>query len=141
MKIYLKKLNKKMKEEVCKVILVGDSGVGKTSIILRFITNEYNKDTPSTTGANYASKDVEFNEYKTKLQYDVWDTAGQEQYKGLSKIFYKDASIVILVFDITNEKSFSEIKNFWYNEIKENASDNISKIFYFKCFSLSNSWK
>ena len=118
-----------MEEVVCKVILVGESGVGKTSIILRFVNNEFDRDLSSTTGANYVSKDVEFKELKKKVQYDVWDTAGQEQYRGLSKIFYKDASIVILVFDITNEKSFVEIKDFWYNEIKENAPEGTSKTF------------
>ena len=94
-----------------------------------FYLNEFDRDLSSTTGANYVSKDVEFKELKKKIQYDVWDTAGQEQYRGLSKIFYKDASIVILVFDITNEKSFVEIKDFWYNEIKENAPEGTSKTF------------
>jgi small GTP-binding protein len=122
--------------EVCKVILVGESGVGKTCVIVRFISNEYHEGSPSTTGANYASQTLEFKEYKKKLQYDIWDTAGQEKYRGLAKIFYKDASIAILVYDITNRNSFEQIKKYWYEQIKDNSSTNISKIFLFKYINI-----
>ena len=118
--------------EICKVILVGEAGVGKTCIIVRFINNEYYENAPSTTGANYASKVLEFKEYKKNLQYEIWDTAGEERYRGLAKIFYKDAAIAILVYDITSRKSFEEIKNYWHEQIKESSSSNISKIFLFK---------
>ena len=120
--------------ESCKVILVGESGVGKTCIIVRFINNEYYDGAPSTTGANYASQTLEFKEYKKSLQYDIWDTAGQEKYRGLAKIFYKDASIAILVYDITNRNSFEQVKNYWYEQLKENGSTNLSKIFYLNIF-------
>ena len=53
------------------------------------------------------------------MNFEIWDTAGQEKYRSLSQLFYKDASIAILVFDITNEESFEEIKNYWYGQIKE----------------------
>jgi small GTP-binding protein len=118
--------------EVCKVILVGEAGVGKTCIIVRFINNEYYEGAPSTTGANYASKVLEFKEYNKSLQYEIWDTAGEERYRSLAKIFYKDAAIAILVYDITNRKSFEEIKNYWHEQIKESSSKNISKIILFK---------
>ncbi len=118
--------------EVCKVILVGESGVGKTCLIVRFINNVFFEGSPSTTGANYASKVLEFKEYKNSLQYDVWDTAGEERYRGLAKIFYKDAAIAILVYDITKRKTFEEIQNYWYKQIKDNSSSNISKIILFK---------
>ena len=118
--------------EVCKVILVGEAGVGKTCIIVRFINNEYYEGAPSTTGANYASKVLEFKEYNKSLQYEIWDTAGEERYRGLAKIFYKDAAIAILVYDITNRKSFEEIKKYWHEQIKDNSSKNISKIILFK---------
>ena len=118
--------------EVCKVILVGESGVGKTCLIVRFINNVFFEGSPSTTGANYASKVLEFKEYKNSLQYDIWDTAGEEKYRGLAKIFYKDAAIAILVYDITKRKTFEEIKNYWYKQIKDNSSSNISKIILFK---------
>ncbi len=115
---------------VCKVILVGETGVGKTCIIMRFLNNVYEENHISTTGANFASKTLEFKEYKTSLQYDIWDTAGQEKYRGLAKIFYKDAAIAILVYDITNRKSFEELKAYWHEQIKDNSSPNISKIFF-----------
>lgn len=118
--------------EVCKVILVGESGVGKTCLIVRFINNIFYEGSPSTTGANYASKVLEFSEYKKSLQYDIWDTAGQERYRGLAKIFYKDAAIAILVYDITKRKTFEEVKEYWYQQIKDNSSSNISKIILFK---------
>ena len=62
------------------------------------------------------------------MQYEIWDTAGEERYKGLAKIFYKDAAIAILVYDITNRKSFGEIKKYWHEQIKEGSSSSISKI-------------
>ena len=118
--------------KICKVILVGESGVGKTCIIVRFVSEEYKEETISTTGASYASKIIEFADYKKSIQFQIWDTAGQEKYRGLTKLFYKDAKIVILVYDITRRKSFDEIKNYWYNQIKENSSEEISKIFFYK---------
>ena len=117
---------------VCKVILVGETGVGKTCVIVRFLSNVFNDNPRSTTGANYASKTLEFKDYNQSLQYDIWDTAGQEKYRGLAKIFYKDAAIAILVYDITNRKSFEELKTYWHEQIKDNGSPNISKIFLFK---------
>ena len=118
--------------KICKVILVGESGVGKTCIIVRFVSEEYKEETISTTGASYASKIMEFSDYKKSIQFQIWDTAGQENYRGLTKLFYKDAKIVILVYDMTRRKSFDEIKNYWYNQIKENSSEEISKIFFYK---------
>ena len=112
--------------QICKVILIGETGVGKTCIIVRFISDEF-KDTISTTGASYASKIIDFEEYKKKVQYQIWDTAGQEKYRGLTKIFYKDARIVILVYDVTRRATFEEIKNYWYNQIKQNSPKDISK--------------
>ena len=118
--------------EKCKIILIGESGVGKTCIIVRFIHGYFKENAVSTTGANYASKEVEFKEYKRTLEYTLWDTAGQEKYRGLAKIFYKDADIAILVYDICNKKSFEEIKNYWHQQLKEHCSTNISKIILFK---------
>ena len=118
--------------EVCKVILVGEAGVRKICIIVRFINNEYYEGAPSTTGANYASKVLEFKEYHKNLQYEIWDTAREERYRGLAKIFYKDAVIAILEYDITNRKSFEKIKKYWHEQIKESSFSNISKIILFK---------
>jgi small GTP-binding protein len=81
----------------------------------------------STVGASFAGKSVYFPEYNKQLKFEVWDTAGQEKYKSLAKIFYKDASVAILVYDITRKQSFDEIKNYWVKQLKENANKNISK--------------
>ena len=119
------------KPKLCKTILIEETGVGKTSIIARYINNKYEEGIMSTHGANYISKNVEFEEYNESINFQIWDTAGQEKYRGLTKIFYKDAKIIILVYDISNRKSFEEIKNYWYKQIMENSNEKISKIITF----------
>ena len=112
----------------CKVVLLGESGVGKTSIISRFINNVFGENIISTTGASYAGKTMTFDEFEGKaIKFEIWDTAGQEQYRSLTKIFYKDAAAAILVYDITRKDSFLELKNYWYDQVKETAPKNISK--------------
>ena len=79
----------------------------------------------STTGASYVGKSMSFDEYGGKsIKFDIWDTAGQEKYRALTKIFYKDASIAILVYDITRKESFDELKSYWHNQIKDYAPKN-----------------
>ena len=113
--------------EICKVVLLGESSVGKTSIITRFIDDVFNQDIITTTGTSYATKTVIYKDYKNKVvKFEIWDTAGQEKYRSLSQIFYKDAAIAILVYDITKEKSFEEMEKFWYKQIKEFAPTEIS---------------
>ncbi len=115
-----------------KAILIGESGVGKTCIIVRFVSEEFRPNSLSTTGASYACKLMNFDDYDKPINMQLWDTAGQENYRGLTKIFYKDAKIIVLVYDVTNKRSFDEIKNYWYNQIKENSSEkNISKFISF----------
>ena len=114
--------------KTCKVVLIGESGVGKTCIIARFINNVFEDNTMSTTGASYAGKTMTFDEFQGKsIKFEIWDTAGQEKYRSLTKIFYKDAGVAILVYDITRKESFEEIKKYWYNQIKDFAPKNISK--------------
>ena len=114
--------------QTCKVVLLGESGVGKTCIIARFINNTFEENLISTTGASYAGKTMTFDEYEGKsIKFEIWDTAGQEKYRSLTKIFYKDAGAAILVYDITRKESFEEIQKYWINQIKEFAQKNISK--------------
>ena len=109
-----------------KAVLLGESGVGKTCIIGRFINNTFENNIMSTTGASYAGKTLSFDEFGGKcIKFEIWDTAGQEKYRALTKIFYKDAGVAILVYDITRKESFDEIKEYWYNQIKECAPKNI----------------
>jgi small GTP-binding protein len=100
----------------CKITLVGDSGVGKSSIIGRFVTGIFIKDMSSTAGLNYSQKLYEKDGKKVNL--NLWDTAGQEKFRSLGRNFYKDSYIIIIVFDITNRMSFINAKEVWYNEIK-----------------------
>ena len=114
--------------QTCKVVLLGESGVGKTRIIARFINNTFEENLISTTGASYAGKTMTFDEYDGKsIRFEIWDTAGQEKYRSLTKIFYKDATAAILVYDITRKESYEEIQKYWYNQIKDHAPKNISK--------------
>ena len=79
----------------------------------------------STNGAAYVNKNMELPEYENKIiKFEIWDTAGQEQYRSLNKIFYKDAAICILVYDITNLKSFNSLIDYWYKEILDTAPKN-----------------
>ena len=109
----------------CKVVLLGDSGVGKTCIISRYISNSFDKNSATTNGASFCSKNVKFEQLGKNLLLDIWDTAGQEKYKALTKFFYKDAAVCILVYDITRKESFDNLKNYWYNQLKENSDKNI----------------
>ena len=120
--------------KACKVVLLGESGVGKTCIISRFINDTFDDGSVTTTGASYVSKNMLFNDYNQVLNFEIWDTAGQEKYRSLTSIFYKDASIAILVYDITNENSFEEIQNYWYEQIKESAPKDIGKFLYNKIY-------
>ena len=107
-----------------KVVLLGESGVGKTSIISHFTKNQFNSRVETSVSANFISKVVDFPEINKSIKFDIWDTVGQEKYRSLAKIFYKDAKIIVFVFDITKRKSFEAIKDFWYNETQNNADNN-----------------
>ena len=109
----------------CKVVLLGDSGVGKTCIISRYLTDTFDENSTTTNGATYCSKSVSFDQLGKNLLFDIWDTAGQEKYKALTKFFYKDAAICILVYDICRRNSFDSIKNYWYPQVRENVGENI----------------
>ena len=104
--------------ESFKVVLVGESGVGKTSIITQFIDQTFQEDQQSTTGGTFSTKSVKCGNNKT-LKFEIWDTAGQERYRSLTKMFYKDANAAILVYDITRKDSFEQLKLYWAEQIKE----------------------
>ena len=110
--------------ESFKVVLVGESGVGKTSIITQFIDQTFQEDQQSTTGGTFSTKSVICDGGKI-LKFEIWDTAGQERYRALTKMFYKDANAAVLVFDITRKDSFEELQNYWAQQIKECSPPNI----------------
>ena len=109
-----------------KVVLIGESGVGKTSILLRYVSNEFNSQQFSTLGLSYVDKIIQINNNK-KIKLEISDTAGQEKYRTLAKAYYLNIDVGILVYDVTNKTSFEEIKNYWIKDIKEDNDDNISK--------------
>ena len=112
-----------LEPEPVKVVLLGESGVGKTSIISQFTSNQFNPRVPTSVSAKFVSKIIDFPKYNKKIKFDIWDTVGQEKYRSLAKIFYKDAKIIIFVYDVTREFSFEALKDFWYKETQNNADN------------------
>jgi small GTP-binding protein len=108
----------------CKVVMVGEPGVGKTSIISRYVLNQFSNVVISTTGASYATKIIELDK-DNKIKFQIWDTAGQERFRSLAKIFYQNAAAVVLVYDITVRDTFEKLKEYWIKEIKDNAPSDI----------------
>ena len=106
----------------CKVILVGDSGVEKTCIINRYL-NQYNLDVKTTINTSFYTKIEIIDNYK--IIFQIWDTVGQEKYRSLNSLFFKDAHICILVYDITKEESYNNIKDYWYESVITNGSEGI----------------
>ncbi len=110
-------------QEKLKVVLLGESGVGKTSIISQFISGIFNSDSMSSLSAQYITQVVELKDINKVIKFDIWDTAGQEKFRALAKIFYKDAKVICLCYDISSRNSFVELKDFWYEQqVKLNAS-------------------
>ena len=108
--------NSNKEKNVIKIVLIGNSGVGKTCISQRYVNNSYiDQKECSTIGSSYFVKNVYYNGKEYTL--DIWDTAGQEKYRSIGKMFYKNAYIVLFVYDITNKKSFLDLKNVWYDEL------------------------
>ena len=99
-----------------KMILLGESGVGKTSIIKRYLTDQFDKNETSTLSMSYVGKTIEKNNQKIIL--NIWDTIGQEKYRSISKLFLNETKIVILVYSITSRNTFQELE-YWYNLYKE----------------------
>ena len=108
-----------------KIVLIGESGVGKTCIVSRFVSDMFNANEPSTNGASYAAKTIFFEEHNVNLQMQLWDTAGQERFRSIARMFYKDATAAILVYDITRKASYDEMTKYWYKELLDNAPDDV----------------
>ena len=109
-----------MSDEEIKVILIGESGTGKTSLINATMGLKFKDTVESTTTNSFSSKTVTINNKEYVL--NLWDTIGQEKFRSLTKIFIKDSKIVILVYDITRKASFNEL-NFWLKMIQDILGD------------------
>ena len=105
-------------EEIqCKITFVGESNVGKTSLIQQYVNNVFDPNYLTTIGGDQLIKSIVIK--GIKLSLNIWDTAGQERFRSINKIFLKNSKIVILVYDITNKKSFDKIVDFWYPKVIE----------------------
>ena len=102
-----------------KVVIVGDSGVGKTSILFRYVQGQFNEHVQPSFGAGFKTKDVAYdaNGEKTIKLY-LWDTAGQERYNSLTKLYFKGANAAIIVYDITDKESFAKAQR-WSDQINQ----------------------
>lgn len=103
-------------EKIIKIVILGESSVGKTNLLSRYLDNKFIEDKPATVGVDFLSKEMQIKSKTIKTQF--WDTAGQEKYKSISKAYYKLANGIILVYDITNRESFNCIEK-WLEEISE----------------------
>jgi small GTP-binding protein len=105
-----------------KLVILGDSGVGKSNIITRYAKNEFNLESKATIGVEFYTKLIEINDIKIKIQF--WDTAGQERYRSITSAYYKGSHGILVVYDITNSDSFEHVTN-WIQEIYKNVGNNI----------------
>ena len=103
-----------------KVVFIGDAGVGKTQIIIRYVRNIFDEGYPSSTGVVFTSKIIEFESKKIMLQ--LWDTAGQEKYRSLIKSYYKDFHLIVFVYAIDDKDSFNSISNYWVKDVTTNTN-------------------
>ena len=111
-----------------KVILVGESDVGKTCIMYRFTKDVFKENSSPSLTASYAEKIIKLKKYGEKeIQFGIWDTVGQEKFRSISNNFFLNANAAILVYDITKKSSFEEIKKFWYNHVIENCPRELNK--------------
>ena len=107
-----------------KVVFLGESGVGKTSILRQFTSHQFDPECAASISSQYTTKTVDISGTKQAIRYDLWDTAGQEKYRSLAKIFYKDARIIIFVYDISSKKTYESLKDYWYKQVSQNCLPN-----------------
>ena len=104
-----------------KVTLIGESQVGKTSLINQYVNNKFEDEYLMTIGNDKMIKEIEINENKVRLE--IWDTIGQKDLRNANKIFMKNTNIALIVYDITNKKSFENLNEFYKELIKMNERD------------------
>ena len=114
------------KEVLYKILLLGDSSVGKTCFLMRYTDNTFQEIHMSTIGLDYKLKNVQLDDGKM-VKIQIWDTAGQDRFRSITKNYYKGAHGIILIYDITNKKSFENVRT-WINQIKEEVSEKVSII-------------
>lgn len=106
-----------------KIVLIGDSGVGKSNMLSRFTRDEFNLESKSTIGVEFATKSVYLDEGKV-IKAQIWDTAGQERYRAITSAYYRGAVGALLVYDISKRQSFDNVER-WLKELRDHADPNI----------------
>jgi Ras-related protein Rab-1A len=112
-------------DHLFKLLLIGDSGVGKSCLLLRFADDTYTESYISTIGVDFKIRTIEINGKSIKLQ--IWDTAGQERFRTITSSYYRGAHGIIVVYDVTDQASFSNVKQ-WLQEIDRYACENVNKL-------------
>ena len=105
-----------------KIVIIGDTGVGKTNLLSRFARDTFDPSSRNTIGVDFFALDLQIDSKQVKVQF--WDTAGQEKYRAISSAYYKNAHGAIIVYDVTSRASFSNVEN-WLNELREHGDKNI----------------
>ena len=108
-----------------KILILGDATVGKTSILVRYIDNKFEKDSLATLGVDVKYKYVTLD--NKKIRMNIWDTAGQDRFRNIAKNYFKGANAVIFVFDVNNKNTLDKIK-FWIDNVKENSSEDLIEV-------------
>jgi len=108
-----------------KLLLIGDSGVGKSCLLLRFSDDSFTPSFITTIGIDFKIRTIELEGKRIKLQ--IWDTAGQERFRTITTAYYRGAMGILLVYDVTDEKSFMNIRN-WIRNIEQHATESVNKI-------------
>jgi len=108
-----------------KLLLIGDSGVGKSCLLLRFCDDAWTPSFITTIGIDFKIRTIELDGKRIKLQ--IWDTAGQERFRTITTAYYRGAMGILLVYDVTDEKSFNNIRT-WHANVEQHASDGVNKI-------------
>lgn len=106
------------KNLLLKIVILGDSGVGKTAILSKYVNNEFIRDHKATIGADFLIKELQIPEQKLEITLQIWDTAGQERFKALGNAFYRGADIVALVYNIADARSFDSVQ-VWKQEFED----------------------
>ncbi|CAI2725440.1 unnamed protein product [Schistosoma spindalis] len=104
-----------------KLVILGESAVGKSSIVLRLVKCQFSEYQEATIGAAYLTQTIVLNDPPATVKFEIWDTAGQERYHSLAPMYYRGAQAAVVVYDITNQNSFERAKS-WVNELQEKAN-------------------
>ncbi|ELP85077.1 rab11, putative [Entamoeba invadens IP1] len=108
-----------------KTVMMGDSGAGKTCLLMRFTRNEFDAEKKSTIGVEFSSKQIQYKDSAVRIQ--IWDTAGQERYRAITGAYYRGSLGAVMVYDVTKKSSFEALDR-WHNELIENGDKSVVKM-------------